>query len=88
MEEYKEAKGRLFAALNSAKRKPNVPKISIINQDDAEHAYFEKFPVDQMFKFGIQKGVYAARNLEPRPDGTSFLLRIPNAILSANLCLC
>lgn len=78
MESYREAKGRLFARLNTSKRKPGVQKISVINADDPEHEYFEQFPVDQMFQYGIQRGAYAARNIVGQPNGTNFLIRIPN----------
>lgn len=78
MDEYMEAKGRLFGNLNISSRKANVPKISVINADDSEHEYFERFPVDQMFLFGIRKGIYRAGNLRLRPDGTVFDLIVPN----------
>jgi UDP-N-acetylmuramoyl-L-alanyl-D-glutamate--2,6-diaminopimelate ligase len=78
MEDYRDSKGRLFDRLNTAKRKAGVQKISIINADDPEHEYFEQFPVDQMFKYGIQRGAYAARNIVGEPGGTNFLIRIPN----------
>ncbi len=78
LEEYKKAKGLLFDSLNAAKRKPDVQKVSVINEEDPEAEYFKQFPVDQFFGYGIQKGAYAARNLEERADGTQFLLRIPN----------
>jgi UDP-N-acetylmuramoyl-L-alanyl-D-glutamate--2,6-diaminopimelate ligase len=78
MEKYKEAKGLLFEGLNASRRKPGVQKISIVNKDDATAEYFEGFSVDQGFGYGVQRGAYAARNLKVRPDGTSFLLRIPN----------
>jgi UDP-N-acetylmuramoyl-L-alanyl-D-glutamate--2,6-diaminopimelate ligase len=78
MQEYKEAKGRLWKGLNSSKRKPNVQKLSVINKDDPSEEYFAEFPVDQLFEYGIQRGTYNARNLEVRPDGTKFLFKIPN----------
>lgn len=78
MESYRNAKGIVFKNLNPSPRKAGVPKITIINGDDPEHAYFESFQVDQQFKYGIQNGAYNARNLEQRPDGTKFLLKIPN----------
>ncbi|MEK7146491.1 MAG: UDP-N-acetylmuramoyl-L-alanyl-D-glutamate--2,6-diaminopimelate ligase, partial [Patescibacteria group bacterium] len=78
MEEYKAAKGRLFNELNVSARKSGVPKMTVINQDDAEQEYFSRFPADHQFMFGIQKGTYNARNLEARPDGTTFMIKIPN----------
>ena len=78
MDEYMKAKGRLFEQLNVSDRKPDVPKVSVINMDDAAHDYFEAFPTDQQFNYGILKGAYVGRNLEPHANGTNFLLRIPN----------
>jgi UDP-N-acetylmuramoyl-L-alanyl-D-glutamate--2,6-diaminopimelate ligase len=85
MDEYMKAKGRLFAQLNVSARKPDVPKISVINVDDAAHDYFEKFPADQQFFYGILKGTYVARNLESQANGTRFLLRIPNGEIPVEL---
>lgn len=85
MEEYRNAKGLLFARLNGSPRKPGISKISIVNQDDAEHEYFNRFPCDQLFEFGILKGSYVARNLQPNSEGTKFLLRIPNGEIEINL---
>jgi UDP-N-acetylmuramoyl-L-alanyl-D-glutamate--2,6-diaminopimelate ligase len=78
MEAYKEAKGLLFRHLNASQRKPNIPKVAVINQDDPSAEFFNKFPVDQSFPYGIQQGTYVARDLELRPDGTTFTIRIPN----------
>lgn len=85
MDEYMKAKGRLFQELNISDRKPNLPKVSIINMDDAAHEYFEKFPADQQFNYGILKGTYVARNLEAHANGTRFLLRIPNGEIPVDL---
>jgi UDP-N-acetylmuramoyl-L-alanyl-D-glutamate--2,6-diaminopimelate ligase len=78
MEAYRDAKGMLFEQLNTSVRKANVPKISVLNQDDGEHDFFADFPVDQIFSYGIQKGTYVARDLEERADGTKFTIKIPN----------
>lgn len=85
MEEYRNAKGKLFEQLNSSVRKPGISKISVVNQDDAEHEYFNGFPCDQLFEFGIVKGSYSARNLQPDAEGTMFLLRIPNGEIELRL---
>ncbi|MBT5516691.1 UDP-N-acetylmuramoyl-L-alanyl-D-glutamate--2,6-diaminopimelate ligase [Candidatus Peregrinibacteria bacterium] len=85
MDSYMQAKGKLFEQLNGSYRKTGVPKISVINQDDPSHEYFDKFPADQPFPYGIQRGIYSARNLELRPDGTDFDLKIPNGEERVNL---
>lgn len=87
MEAYRNAKGKLFEQLNSSVHKPGVSKISIVNQDDPEHEYFNRFPCDQLFEFGIVKGSYSARNLQLDAEGTGFLLRIPNGEIDVRLPL-
>jgi UDP-N-acetylmuramoyl-L-alanyl-D-glutamate--2,6-diaminopimelate ligase len=78
MEEYRAAKEKLFASLNISSRKPNTPKLAVINQDDSAYEYFAQHPADQIFSYGLQKGAYLAQDLIPRPNGTQFTLRIPN----------
>ena len=85
MERYRNAKGGLFERLNASARKPGVSKISVVNQDDPEHEYFNRIPADQLFEYGILKGAYAARNLQPNAEGTKFLLRIPNGEVEIDL---
>src|SRR5258708_40279875 len=45
-ENYRAAKGLLFAALGSSYRKPGMPKISIVNADDPNADDFRQFPAD------------------------------------------
>ena len=85
MEAYKEAKGRLFRHLNLSRRKPGTPKISVINQDDPNHDYFDAFPVDQAFPYGIQKGIYSGRNLVLKADGSDFVFKVPNGEVNMHL---
>ena len=42
------------------------------------------FSADQQFRFGIRHGAYNARNLEASPEGTKFLLKIPNGEVEVN----
>jgi UDP-N-acetylmuramoyl-L-alanyl-D-glutamate--2,6-diaminopimelate ligase len=77
-DDYMQTKGRLFSALNTSARKPNLQKCSVVNVDDPNGGYFTAFPADQVFEYGIQKGTYVARNLQSEPGGTKFLLKIPN----------
>ncbi len=85
MEAYRDAKALLFHHLNTSARKPDVPKLSVINQDDPEHDTFNNIPADQVFEYGIVKGTYAGRNLEPHATGTDFVFRIPNGEVPIHL---
>ena len=85
MEAYRDAKALLFHHLNTSARKPEVPKLSVVNQDDPEKDFFNSIPADQVFEYGIVKGTYAGRNLEPHATGTQFTFRIPNGEVPINL---
>jgi len=53
-EAYREAKARLFRALMSSARKPDVPKVAVINRDDAGSAdYLLAIPAERHITYGI-----------------------------------
>ncbi len=52
-ENYKKAKGRLFAALSTGKRKDGQKKVSVVNADDAHADYFLSFSADEKIAFGL-----------------------------------
>jgi UDP-N-acetylmuramoyl-L-alanyl-D-glutamate--2,6-diaminopimelate ligase len=54
-EAYRAAKGRMFEMLSKSYRKPNVPKISVINADDANADFFAAFPADEVVRYGIEE---------------------------------
>src|SRR3989338_4500481 len=85
--DYIHAKGKLFSALNYAKRKPNIPKISILNGDDPESSYFEQFVGDRTYIYGLSKGSFQALSAVYRSDGTYFVYKVPNAQTDINLPL-
>jgi UDP-N-acetylmuramoyl-L-alanyl-D-glutamate--2,6-diaminopimelate ligase len=76
--EYIRSKGKLFASLNYSKRKPNVPKIAIINGDDKEGKYFEQFVADRTYIYGLSKGSFQGMSPVYRSDGTYFIYKVPN----------
>ena len=57
-ENYKKAKGKLFEALSGARRKivngKAVPKISVLNMDDANVDYYMSFKADKKYGFGLK----------------------------------
>lgn len=55
-ENYKHAKGRLFAALPKGRRKGGQKKVSVVNVDDASVDYFLSFPADEKIGFGLSSG--------------------------------
>lgn len=52
-ENYKKAKGKLFAALAKGKRKDGREKIAVANIDDPHAEYFLSFGADKKYGFGI-----------------------------------
>ena len=73
-EEYRAAKGRMFAMLSQSQRKPNTPKVSIINADDPSADYFAAFPADKVVTYGIysEQADYRATEIVYKPGGTEF----------------
>lgn len=73
---YKHAKGRLFATLSSGRRKGSQKKVSVVNVDDAHADYFLSFPADETIGFGLSSGrtdsdVFA-KNVSLSSTGTTF----------------
>lgn len=83
--EYLRAKGLLFARLNKSPRKPKIPKVSVINQDDQNFAYFDQFGADRKYTFGLKSGNCYATNVQLEQTGAKYLLNMPNAKLDINL---
>ena len=62
MENYRNAKGLLFAGLKKSYKK-NVPKTIIVNFDDKEAQYFLSFDADKKITYGINGGQIWATNM-------------------------
>jgi UDP-N-acetylmuramoyl-L-alanyl-D-glutamate--2,6-diaminopimelate ligase len=53
MEQYRNAKGYIFRNLTASRRLPGVPKVSVVNADDAEAPYFIAFGADVHSNFAF-----------------------------------
>lgn len=82
---YLQAKGSLFKKLNQARRKPNTPKVSVLNADDRHFGFFDQFIVDRKFTYSMKKGTCYASGVELNASGSSFILHIPNDSVKVNL---
>ena len=72
-ENYRAAKARTFHMLAPAYRKPNQPKISVINADDPSADFFAAIPADQILRYGLQKAAdFRATQIGYPPDGIHF----------------
>ncbi|GAB4520099.1 MAG: UDP-N-acetylmuramoyl-L-alanyl-D-glutamate--2,6-diaminopimelate ligase [Anaerolineae bacterium] len=82
-ENYRAAKALMFHMLAASPRKPDVPKISVVNADDPNAAFFTAIPADQVITYGIQNAAdYQADAVEYRPDGTVFRVGASHIVLS------
>jgi len=61
-EQYCADKARLFRALSTSWRKPGVPKVAVLNADDASYPYLRPIPADLTIGYALdaQAGVTAA----------------------------
>ncbi|MFC1651619.1 Mur ligase family protein [Patescibacteria group bacterium] len=53
LDEYREAKEKLFYNVQDSKQKPNTPKALIINGDDESFEYFNRYQADRKYTYEI-----------------------------------
>ncbi len=72
-EEYRAAKAIMFQMLQNSWRKQTVPKVSIINADDASADYFAQISADRVVRYGVEnKADYQASAIKHQPGATTF----------------
>lgn len=94
-ENYQTAKGKLFRELAQNLRKPGMPKISVINLNDPQAAYFGQFTADQKYYFAIDKVetppnpdvLIWANNIHEGRQHTYFTLNSPKGSIDIKLHL-
>ncbi len=86
-EKYLAAKGELFKKISSSKRKTGIPKLLVLNQGDPSFDYFDQFVADRKINYGLKEGTVRASSIKLRPDGSKFVLNIPNQIRDVDLGL-
>jgi len=77
-QEYIRTKGLLFSRLNRATRKPQISKVSVLNSDDENFAYFDQFLADKKYSYGLKGGTCYATDLKLKTDGVDFVFHVPN----------
>ncbi len=50
---YQQAKAMLFHALSTSVRKDGVPKVAVLNRDDASYAYLSPIPAECQLSYGL-----------------------------------
>ncbi len=79
-ENYMSAKAKLFQALNASYRKPNTPKVAVINADDKSYAWLRRIPADMQWVYGLdgrQQPDITADVITYRAGGTNFIAQTP-----------
>jgi UDP-N-acetylmuramoyl-L-alanyl-D-glutamate--2,6-diaminopimelate ligase len=72
-EEYRRAKARLFRSLMASARKPDTPKVAVLNVDDPSFSYLREIPADEQLTYGLQgKALFSARDIVLSSAGISF----------------
>lgn len=75
-EKYKEAKGKMFAALTTHEKKigaKRIEKVIVVNVDNEHCSYFLNFPADKKITFAIDnRADYVARNIQETTTGVNF----------------
>ena len=84
---YVATKGKLFKKVSKGKRKFGVPKILIMNSDDQFYSFFNQFVADRKMTYGLKAATIYASNLEKNPEGTEFMLNVPNNSIPIKLTL-
>lgn len=86
-ERYLYAKGLLFAHLARAERKEGIKKTAVLPIEDPNVNYFETFMPDRKISYGINQGMIHAENIQLKPDGSTFILKVPNDEIEMDLKL-
>jgi UDP-N-acetylmuramoyl-L-alanyl-D-glutamate--2,6-diaminopimelate ligase len=82
-ENYRAAKARMFTMLNQSPRKPGMPKLSVINADDANAAFFAEIPTDRIVHYSLNSSSdFRATDIVHRPGYTQFVLHSIHPMLN------
>jgi len=79
LENYRAAKAKLFAGLAGSYRKPNTPKVAVMNGDDSSYKYLSKLLADEQLVYGIESphATIRASDIQFERDGTRFVAETP-----------
>ena len=87
-EAYREAKARLFRDLASSFRKPDTPKVSILNADDSSFEYLRPIPADRYLTYGLEQPAdITARDIVHTPAATTFTAVTPDGEFAVRTAL-
>lgn len=78
---YQQVKAGLFRSLLTAShRKPGVPKVAVLNADDASYDYLRRIPADRQITYAIySEADVIGTSIKLAPDLTHFVVQTPVA---------
>jgi len=77
-EEYREAKAQLFRSLATSVRKPETPKVAVLNVDDPSFSYLRDIPADVQLTYGLHADAqFTAKEVVLSASGISFTAVTP-----------
>lgn len=77
-EQYRADKARLFHSLTTSQRKPGVPKVAVLNADDASFDFLRRIPADRQITYALHRPAHVtARDIAYAPDVTRFVVQTP-----------
>jgi UDP-N-acetylmuramoyl-L-alanyl-D-glutamate--2,6-diaminopimelate ligase len=84
---YLNTKGQLFQKVSKDPRKFGVPKVLVMNADDKYYSFFNQFVADRKITYGLKGGTIYSQDLDQKPEGTHFVLHVPNNSIPVDLRL-
>ncbi len=85
--DYLSTKAELFRKVSKGRRKFGVQKVLIANADDKYFSYFDHFVADRKISYGMKMSTIYAENVEKNPEGSHFILHVPNNVMPIKLGL-
>jgi UDP-N-acetylmuramoyl-L-alanyl-D-glutamate--2,6-diaminopimelate ligase len=86
LEAYQKAKASLFEGVACSFRKPDVPKVTVLNRDDDSFRYLGPITADRQIAYGVG-GEVSARDVRFAPDATRFILVLPGGDVAVETAL-
>lgn len=77
---YRDAKALLFRHLGTSARKPDVPKVSVLNADDSSYEYLRAIPSEVQLSYGVRAPAdVGASSVSCSPEGIRCIVEGPGA---------
>jgi UDP-N-acetylmuramoyl-L-alanyl-D-glutamate--2,6-diaminopimelate ligase len=77
--EYRSAKARLFQSLSWAYRKPDTPKVAVLNLDDPSYEFLEPLCPERCFAYSVRLPAdVQAADVQTSPSGITFRAITPD----------